>query len=151
MSLSPGLEEPGCPGPGQNRGRWWFAAGHGGNLPLSVTNRVEDGLAILELSGSLTLGPSLNNLRENARQAFTNEISGVVLRVADVTVTDSAGLGELTVVYTMATNRNCPIRLVHVSASLKRMLEMTRIDELLPSSPSLTEAKAELRGKAARA
>jgi anti-anti-sigma factor len=120
-------------------------------LPLSVTNRVEDGLAILELSGSLTLGPSLSNLRENARQAFTNNISGVVLRVAGVTVTDSAGLGELTVVYTMATNRNCPIRLVDVSASLKRMLEMTRIDELLPTSRSLTEAKAELRGKAARA
>lgn len=121
-------------------------------MPLSVTNRVEDGFAILELSGSLTLGPSLNNLRENARQAFnTNKVSGVVLRVAGVTVTDSAGLGELTVVYTMATNRKCPIRLVDASASLKRMLEMTRIDELLPTSNSLEEAKSELRGRAARA
>jgi anti-anti-sigma factor len=120
-------------------------------LPLSVTNRFEDGFAILELSGSLTLGPSLSTLRESARQAFnTNKISGVILRVADVTVTDSAGLGELTVVYTMATNRNCGIRLVDVSASLKRMLEMTRIDELLPTSRSLSDAKAELRGKAAR-
>ncbi len=124
----------------------------GGNLPLSVTNRVEDGFAVFEFSGPLTLGPSLSNLRESARQVFnTNKISGVILRVAGVTVTDSAGLGELTVVYTMATNRNCPIRLVDVSASLKRMLEMTRIDELLPSSSSLAEAKAELRGKAAKA
>jgi anti-anti-sigma factor len=121
-------------------------------LPLSVSNRIEDGFAILELSGTLTLGPSLSNLRENARQAFTgNKLSGVILRVADVTVTDSAGLGELTVVYTMATNRNCQIRLVDVTASLKRMLEMTRIDELLPTASSLAEAKMELRGKAARA
>jgi anti-anti-sigma factor len=113
---------------------------------------VEDGFAIFELSGSLTLSPSLNNLRENARQTFnTNKLSGVILRVGDVTTTDSAGLGELTVVYTMATNRNCPIRLVDVSASMKRMLEMTRIDELLPTSNSLAEAKAELRGRAARA
>src|SRR5947199_2739358 len=126
--------------------------GPGGNLPLSVTCRVDDGFAILELSGTLTLGPSLSNLRESARQAFnTNKISGVILRVADVTVTDSAGLGELTVVYTMATNRNCPIRLVDASASLKRMLEMTRIDELLPTASNLEEAKAELRGRAARA
>ncbi len=124
----------------------------GGSLPLTVTNRVEDGFAIFELSGSLTLSPSLSNLRENARQTFnTNKLSGVILRVGDVTTTDSAGLGELTVVYTMATNRNCPIRLVDVSASMKRMLEMTRIDELLPSSNSLAEAKAELRGRAARA
>jgi len=113
---------------------------------------VEDGFAIFELSGSLTLSPSLSNLRENARQTFSaNKLSGVILRVADVTTTDSAGLGELTVVYTMATNRNCPIRLVDVSASMKRMLEMTRIDELLPTSNSLAEAKAELRGRAARA
>jgi anti-sigma B factor antagonist len=113
---------------------------------------VEDGFAIFELSGSLTLSPSLSNLRESARQTFdANRLSGVILRVADVTTTDSAGLGELTVVYTMATNRNCPIRLVDVSASMKRMLEMTRIDELLPTSNSLAEAKAELRGKAARA
>jgi hypothetical protein len=34
---------------------------------------------------------------------------------------------------------------------MKRMLEMTRIDELLPTSNSLAEAKAELRGRAARA
>jgi len=121
-------------------------------LPLSVINRVEDGFAIFELSGSLTLGPSLSNLRESARQAFNREkVLGLILRVAGLTVTDSAGLGELTVVYTMATNRNCPIRLVEVSPSLKRTLEMTRIDELLPASNSLAEAKAELRGKAATA
>lgn len=120
-------------------------------MPLSVTNRVEDGFAIFELSGSLTLGPSLGNLRESARHTFnTNKVAGVILRVAEVTVTDSAGLGELTVFYTMATNRGCGIRLVDVSASMKRMLEMTRIDELLPSSCSLAEAKSELRGKAAR-
>jgi anti-anti-sigma factor len=125
---------------------------YGGRLPLTVTNRLEDGFAIFDLSGSLTLSPSLSNLRESARQIFSaNKPSGVILRVADVTSTDSAGLGELTVVYTMATNRNCPIRLVDVSASMKRMLEMTRIDELLPTSKSLTDAKAELRGKAARA
>jgi len=112
---------------------------------------VEDGFAILELSGSLTLGPSLSTLRESARQAFsTTKLLGVILRVADVTVADSAGLGELTVVYTMANNRKCGIRLVDVGAGLKRMLEMTRIDELLPNSSSLDEAKAELRGKAAR-
>ena len=121
-------------------------------MPLTVTSRVEDGLAVLELSGSLTLGPSLNSLRETARQVLnTHKLSGVILRVANVTVTDSSGLGELTVVYTMATNRNCAIRLVEASASLKKMLEMTRIDELLPASESISTAKAELQGKAARA
>jgi anti-anti-sigma factor len=121
-------------------------------VPLNVTSRVEDGVAIFELSGSLTLGPSLSTLREQARHVLgANKVSGVILRVADVTVTDSSGLGELTVLYTMATNRKCPIRLVEVRPSLKKMLEMTRIDELLPAVNSVSSAKAELRAKAARA
>jgi anti-anti-sigma factor len=124
----------------------------GTKVPLSVTSRVEDGVAIFELSGSLTLGPSLSSLREQARNVLgANKVSGVILRVANVTVTDSSGLGELTVLYTMATNRKCPIRLVEVTPSLKKMLEMTRIDELLPALNSVSSAKAELRSKAAGA
>ena len=89
---------------------------------------------------------------EQARNVLgANKVSGVILRVANVTVTDSSGLGELTVLYTMATNRKCPIRLVEVTPSLKKMLEMTRIDELLPALNSVSSAKAELRSKAAGA
>lgn len=121
-------------------------------MPLTITSRIEDGLAVFDLSGSLTLGPSLNAFRENARQVLNaNKVSGVIIQVSNVTVTDSSGLGELTVIYTMATNRKCGIRLVGVSASLKKMLEMTRIDELLPASESFARAKAELLGKAAGA
>ena len=115
-------------------------------MSLDVTSRVEDDFGILELSGSLTLGPSLNALRDNARQLLsTKKLAGVILRVAEVTNTDSSGLGELTVVYTLATKRGCPIRLVEVSSSLHKMLELTRLDGLLPSTSSVTSAKAEMK------
>ncbi len=115
-------------------------------MPLSVTSRIEDGFAILELAGSMTLSPSLNALRDTAREVLnTNKLSGLILRVAGVTATDSAGLGELTVVYTFATRRKCPLRLVEVSPSLHKMLELTRLDGLLPSAPDIATAKKELR------
>ncbi len=115
-------------------------------MALSIQSRVEEGFAVIELSGTLTLGPTLSSLRETARQLFSaNKLSAVILHVGGVTVTDSSGLGELTVVYTLAANRNCRIRLVEASANLRRMLEMTRIDELLPTSTSLATAKVELR------
>jgi anti-anti-sigma factor len=121
-------------------------------LPLTVTSHIEDNFAILELAGSLTLGPTLNTLREIARQVLaTNKVSGIILQMAEVTVTDSSGLGELTVVYTLATKRKCPIRLAMVSSNLKKMLEMTRIDELLPACADISAAKAELKRKAATA
>ena len=121
-------------------------------MPLTVISRIEDHFAILELSGSLTLGPTLNTLRETTRQVLsTNKLKGIILEMAGITVTDSSGLGELTVVYTLASNRKCPIRLAMVSPNLKKMLEMTRIDELLPACPDLSVAKSDLKRKAATA
>ncbi len=115
-------------------------------MALSVTSRIEDGFAILELSGTLTLGPSLNTLRDTAREVLnTNKVSGLILRFAAVTATDSAGLGELTVVYTLAARRSCPLRVVEVSPRLGKLLELTRLDGLLPSATDVAGAKHELR------
>ncbi len=117
-------------------------------MPLTITSRMEDNLAIIELAGSLTLGPSLKALRENARELLkTANVSGMILRVAGVTSTDSAGLGELTVVYTFASRKGCPIRLVEVSPRLRQMLELTRLDGLLPSATDLVTAKRELKAR----
>lgn len=118
-------------------------------MPLDVTSRVEDDFGILELAGSLTLGPSLNSLRDSARQLLNSnsKLSGVILRVADVTNTDSSGLGELTVVYTLASKRGCPIRLVEVSSNLHKMLELTRLDGLLPSANNVSSAKTEMKAR----
>ncbi len=115
-------------------------------MALNTTSAVENGIGIIQLSGSLTLGPSLNALREVARQLLnTPKLSGIILDVKNVVLTDSSGLGELTVIYTLATKRGCPIRLVDTSPSLRKMLEMTRMDGLLPSSIDIVAAKAEIR------
>jgi anti-anti-sigma factor len=99
---------------------------------LTVTPRVEDEIGILELSGQLTLGPSLVGLRNTARQLMErHKLKGLVLQVGGVTQTDSSGLGELTVVYTIAKKKGCPLRLTNVRPELRKLLEMTRLDGLL--------------------
>jgi anti-anti-sigma factor len=104
----------------------------GDSLPLTVTSRIENDLAVLELVGSLTLGPALQTVREAVRQVLsTNQVKEIILQMAGVTTVDSSGLGELTVVYTLATKRRCSIRLAMVNPNLKKLLEMTRLDELL--------------------
>lgn len=115
-------------------------------MPLSVKSHVEDGFAIFELSGSLTLTPSLSALRDHARQVLAGtRISGIILRVSEVTQTDSSGLGELTAVYTIAAKRGCPIRLVEATPSLQKMLELTRLDGLLPCASDVMAAKMEMK------
>lgn len=115
-------------------------------MPLSVTSVVEDNFAILQLTGSLTLSPSLPALRQAARAALTaKRLSGMILSVSGITMTDSSGIGELTVVYTMATRGGCPVVLADVPAGLRNILEMTRLDALLPSADGVEAAKLKLK------
>jgi anti-anti-sigma factor len=120
-------------------------------MPLSITQRIEDEIGVLEISGQLTLGPSLVELRNTARQFVeANKLKGLVLQVGSVTQTDSSGLGELTVVYTLASKKGCPLRLVDVRPELRKILQLTRLDGLLPSAVDMATAKNEFRRTTAR-
>jgi anti-anti-sigma factor len=117
-------------------------------MALNVTQRLEEGFAILHLAGSLTLGPSLNALREAAKQVLANaKLNGLILQVEAITSVDSAGLGELTIVYGFANRQSLGIRLVGSTPSLLKMLDMTRLEELLPPSKDLPSAKQDLLKK----
>src|ERR1700689_2672935 len=117
-------------------------------MALTVTQRIEEGFGILQLTGTLTLGPSLNSLREAARQLLANgKLSGLILHVSEVNGVDSAGLGELTIVYQFANRQRLGIRLVGSTPSLLKMLDMTRLEELLPPCKDMQTAKQELLAK----
>lgn len=116
-------------------------------MALKVRSRVEDGFAILEVAGQLTLGPELPALRDDARRVLgSGKLSGVIVQVSEVTQADSAGLGELTMLYTLASKRGYPIRLVDASPRLRKMLEVTHLDGLFPAAEDIRAAKAQMRG-----
>lgn len=111
-------------------------------MPLSIENRVEQNVTVLLLSGPLTLGPSLHALNQAARKTLESaSTQALILDVAGVTIVDSAGLGELTLVYTLATRRNCRVVLVGVTPTLRHALDVTHLDGLLPSCSDLNAAK----------
>lgn len=115
-------------------------------MPISFISKMEEGFGILELAGTLTLGPSLRDLRENVRKVLGDtKLSGLIVNVAEITAVDSAGLGELTVLYTLASKRSCPVRLVGVSPALRKMLELTRLDAVLPAAEDIPTAKKVIR------
>jgi anti-anti-sigma factor len=114
-------------------------------MPLSIEQRLDQNIAIIELKGAMTLGPSLNALSAGARKLLeSTPPTGIILDVAAVTFVDSAGLGELTLIYTLAARRNCQVILSGVSPSLKHSLEITRLDALLPSAPDVASARKKL-------
>ena len=120
-------------------------------MPLSVATRFEENFAILQLSGTLTLGPSLAALRQVAQESLKRgQLKGIILHVAGVTMTDSAGLGELTVVYSYANRNGCPLMLADVPVGMRNILEITRLDALLPAATDIEAAKSALKGRTVR-
>lgn len=112
-------------------------------MPLTVNSKLENQIAILDLEGSLTLGPSLQSVREAVKRHLGESgLRGIVLNVSRVPMADSAGLGELTVVYTLAARAGARVALMGVRPNLLTMLEVTHLDALLPSAASLEEAAA---------
>ncbi len=115
-------------------------------MALTIGTRMEEEIAILELEGSLTLGPSLVSLRNAAREVLAKpKLSGIILDVQRITSVDSSGLGELTIVYSSASRHSCPMRLIGVTSNLQKMLQMTHLDAVLESAEELGTAKQQLR------
>ncbi|MBV8553492.1 MAG: STAS domain-containing protein [Acidobacteriaceae bacterium] len=117
-------------------------------MPLTIETRIEDGVAIFDLAGQLTLGPSLLSLRHAARDVLADPtVAGIILRVGSVTNADSSGLSELTIVYTAASKRGCPMRLVEVNPNLQKMLVVTHLNAVLIAAQDVPQAKKELKGR----
>lgn len=111
-------------------------------MALNVASRVENEIGILDLEGALTLGPALRRVRETARDLLARSgITGLVVKVDAVIAADSAGLGELTVVYTYTSQAHCKLALAGPNPKLGAMLEVTRLDGLLPMAGDLMAAK----------
>ena len=115
-------------------------------MALTIGTRIEEEIVILELEGSLTLGPSLGFLRNAAREELAKtKLLGIILDVRRITSVDSSGLGELTIIYSSASRHKCPMRLVGVNPNLQKMLQMTHLDAVLESAEEVGTAKKQLR------
>ncbi len=84
------------------------------------------------LSGGLTLGPQLRQFNRQMEGLFSGGAPrAIFLDFANVRMIDSAGLGELVILYTSAGQHNCRVCLLQAPSSVVRLLEVTRLDGIL--------------------
>jgi anti-anti-sigma factor len=118
-------------------------------MSLVIETQLDGNVSVITLKGPMTLGPTLSALGQHIRRELGSSApAGLVLDVSAVGMVDSAGLGELTLVYTLAARRNCSVVLAGVTKTLKNSLELTRLDVLLPSAPDVASAKRMIASKA---
>jgi anti-sigma B factor antagonist len=104
------------------------------------TNRIEPGIVIVLLSGTITRypEPSWNELfiHDLLKQGETK----LILDLTGVERMDSSGLQMMYACYSAAQNVGGELRFVAANSRVTRLFEMTRLDLVLPFYPTVDAA-----------
>jgi anti-sigma B factor antagonist len=116
-------------------------------MPLSASiESLPNGIAVVVLSGGLTLGTSLKIADSQIQAAIEDGVTKMVIDLTDVEYVDSAGLGMLMYAYGLLNDKKGVLRLCGVAPRVLSLLQMTKTDTFLPIDPSRDESVAAIRG-----
>jgi anti-anti-sigma factor len=108
-----------------------------GDLSINVTRR--QGQVVVEIGGELDLRTA-GGLRTVLTELAADGHGHVVVDLAGVTFCDAAGLGALVAGNNRLAERGGMLRLVGVRPAQRRILHVTRLDELFPVYETIDEA-----------
>ncbi len=92
----------------------------------AAVRHVED-IAIIDISGRITLGEGNVMLRESIRQLLEKGNKKIILNLHGVGYVDSSGVGELVKSYTTIRSHGGQMKLVSLSQRLHDLLQLTRL------------------------
>ncbi|HME59395.1 MAG TPA: STAS domain-containing protein [Terracidiphilus sp.] len=96
-------------------------------MALTIASREVNGVAVLDLSGRITLGEGSVQLREAVRGLIGKGKKKILLNMGDVNYIDSSGLGELVSAYTTAKNQQADVKLLKLTRKVHDLLQLTKL------------------------
>jgi anti-sigma B factor antagonist len=102
-------------------------------MALATKVRKVGNVAVVDLSGKITLGESTGILRDELRKLLAQGDKNIILNMRDVSYVDSAGLGELVGAYTTATNQGGSVKLLHLQGKMKDLMQITKLHTIFAS------------------
>lgn len=117
-------------------------------MALTAKAREAGNVAIVDLSGRITLGETTGILRDELRSLLAQGKKNIILNMKDVSYVDSAGLGELVGAYTTATNQGGAVKLLHLQGKMRDLLQITKLYTIFPTYDNEPEAVASFGAKA---
>jgi anti-sigma B factor antagonist len=96
-------------------------------VSLKATAREVQNVAIVDLSGRITLGEGSSLLRQTIRDLLGDGQNRIVLNLADVTYIDSSGIGELVSGFTTVKNQGGELKLLSLTKKIHDLLQITRL------------------------
>jgi anti-sigma B factor antagonist len=110
----------------------------------TITRHLGD-IAILEISGRITLGEGNVMLREIVRELLDKGNKKIVLDLDEVQYVDSSGIGELVKTHTTVRNQGGQLRLINLNKRVNDLLQMTRLLAVFDIEADEVSAVASLR------
>lgn len=94
---------------------------------MKAKTRHVDSVTVVDISGRITLGDDLSELRQLIRGLLSQGQKSILLNLEDVTYIDSSGIGELVSAFTTASNQGGQLKLLHLTKRVHDLLQITKL------------------------
>ncbi len=107
---------------------------------MNISERVVEGVSILDLSGKIVLGEGDIQIKDRIRDLLADGQRRILLNLADVGYIDSAGLGAIISCYTTSKREGGQLKLVHLTKKVQDLLAITKLITVFETYESEKEA-----------
>jgi anti-sigma B factor antagonist len=113
---------------------------------MQVTTRVAGDVAVLDISGRITVGEGNVMLRELVRDLAAKGHKKFVLNLGEVQFVDSSGLGELVKTHASVKSQGGKLALVNLNKRVSDLLRMTRLSAVFEIEKDEASAIYSMKG-----
>jgi anti-anti-sigma factor len=103
-------------------------------------NVLESGIVVMEVSGSIRMGPECDRITLETEQMIAKHQSRVIFDFSQLDYLDSAGIGMLVNCLTKLKRAGGGLRLAGVKPMVAGVFKLTRLDTVIGIFPSVAEA-----------
>lgn len=107
---------------------------------MKLTDRVQDGVVVLEPKGKIMGGPDASLLHDKLYEYIKQEKKRVVIDLAQVDWMNSTGLGILISGYTTLRNNEGQLKLANVTDKIQSLLTITKLVSVFEAFDSVEDA-----------
>ncbi|HWE51292.1 MAG TPA: STAS domain-containing protein [Bryobacteraceae bacterium] len=109
-------------------------------MSLKLTIRQVGDVAVIDLSGRITLGEGSSAIRDEIHDLIASGSRKILMNLADVSYIDSSGIGELVADFTSMANAGGALKLLGLSKGTKMLLKVTKLDSIFDVHEEEAEA-----------
>lgn len=120
-------------------------------MSAKVDIRHSGNVAIVDVSGKITLGEGTGLLHDAVRKLVAAGDKNILLNLKNATYIDSAGLGEFVGSYATVTNQGGQIKLLNVQSKIHDLLQITKLYTVFTAYDDEAEAVRSFAATAAGA